>query len=190
VSRLTELIARVKGKDPQMGADLEGEFRVLSSRRAYGLNFERHRPETIELPERPVRRGDKVRVLPNRGSTKKGDQLLWVVKKISKAGGAHLELLGSAESKTQDVPIEDIVVVAEFRDFIYPGLVSTGKVMQGGDKPFHTIINAENYHAVKALTYTHRGKVDVIYIDPPYNTRDRDWKYNNDYVAGPPLRFL
>lgn len=182
MSRLTDLIAHVKGKDPQMGADLEGEFRVLSSRRAYGLNFERHRPETIELPERPVRRGDKVRVLPKRGSTKKGDQRLWVVKKISKAGGARLELLGSAESKTQDVPIEDIVVVAEFRDFIYPGLVSTGKVMQGGDRPFHTIINAENYHAVKALTYTHRGKVDVIYIDPPYNTRDRDWKYNNDYV--------
>src|SRR5690606_29441172 len=36
--------------------------------------------------------------------------------------------------------------------------------------------------ALKALTYTHRGKVDVIYIDPPYNTGAKDWKYNNDYV--------
>ena len=78
--------------------------------------------------------------------------------------------------------VDDLVVVAEFRDSIYPGLVSTGKVERGGDKPFHTVINAENFHALEALTYTHRGKVDAIYIDPPYNTGARDWKYNNDYV--------
>jgi adenine-specific DNA-methyltransferase len=51
-----------------------------------------------------------------------------------------------------------------------------------GDKPFHTVINAENFHALQALLYTHEGKVDAIYIDPPYNTGARDWKYNNDYV--------
>jgi adenine-specific DNA-methyltransferase len=56
-------------------------------------------------------------------------------------------------------------------------------VERGGNKPFHTVINGENYHALKALTYTHRGKIDVIYIDPPYNSGARDWKYNNDYVA-------
>lgn len=182
MSRLTDLIVQTNAKDPQMGADLEREFKALSSRRAYGLNFERHRPETVELPQRPVRKGDKVRVLPERGSTKKGDQRLWVIRKISKGGDARLELLGSAESEPQDVAIDDLVIVAEFRDFIYPGLVSTGKVERGCDKPLHTVINGENYHALKALTYTHRGKVDVIYIDPPYNTRDKDWKYNNDYV--------
>jgi adenine-specific DNA-methyltransferase len=78
-------------------------------------------------------------------------------------------------------------VVAEFRDTIYPGLVSTGKVSRGGDKPWHTVINGENYHALKALTFTHRGKVDAIYIDPPYNTGAKDWKYNNDYVEGDDL---
>ncbi|MFI7508802.1 site-specific DNA-methyltransferase [Micromonospora aurantiaca] len=78
--------------------------------------------------------------------------------------------------------VEDLVVVAEFRDPIYPGLKSTGKVERGGDKPFHTVINAENFHALQALLYTHEGEVDVIYIDPPYNTGARDWKYNNDYV--------
>ena len=35
---------------------------------------------------------------------------------------------------------------------------------------------------MEALTFTHRGKVDAIYIDPPYNTGAKDWKYNNDYV--------
>ena len=108
-----------------------------------------------------------------------------MVKSIQKVDGvrvAHLDLTGSTESKKQDVVVDDLVVVAEFRDFIYPGLISTGKVECGGDKPFHTVINAENYHALKALTYTHRSAMDVIYIDPPYNTRDKDWKYNNDYV--------
>ncbi len=173
-----------------MGADLEREYKVLSSRLSFGLNFERHRPEAVELPQRPIRKGDKVRVLPERGSTKKGDQRLWQVKAIHKASGgrvADLELLGAAEAQTQTVALEDLVVVAEFRDIIYPGLVSTGKVRRGGDKPFHTVINGENYHVLKALTYTHRGKVDAICIDPPYNTGAKDWKYNNDYVEGDDL---
>ena len=190
MSRLTDLIAHAKAKDPQLGADLDREFKVLSSRLPFGLNFERHRPEAVELPQRPIRKGDKVRALPKRGSTKKSDQRLWQVKAISKASDgkvADLELLGSANLETQSVALDDLVVVAEFRDTIYPGLVSTGKVQRGGDKPFHTVINGENYHVLKALTYTHRGKVDAIYIDPPYNGGAKDWKYNNDYVEGDDL---
>lgn len=173
-----------------MGADLDKEFRALSSRLPFGLNFERHRPEAVELPLRPVRRGDKVRVLPERGSTKKGDQRLWLVRKITKDGErkqAELELANAAAPEKQTVPIDDLIVVAEFKDTIYPGLTSTGKVERGGDKPYHTVINGENYHVLKALTYTHRGKVDAIYIDPPYNTGAKDWKYNNDYVESEDL---
>lgn len=186
MSRLTDLIAQTKAKNPQMGADLDREFKILSSRLPFGLNFERHSPEAVELPQRVIRKGDKVRVLPERGSSKQGDQRLWQIKLIRKAGEskvADLELLGDADSQTQTVALADLVVVAEFRDTIYPGLVSTGKVQRGAeDKPFHTVINGENFHVLKALTYTHRGCVDVIYIDPPYNTGAKDWKYNNDYV--------
>lgn len=185
MSRLTDLIAQAKAKDPLLGADLDQEFKQLSSRLPFGLNFERHRPEAVELPQRPIRKGDKVRVLPPRGSTKKGDQRLWQVKAIRKAAvgkAAELELLNAQNPEVQTVATDDLVVVAEFRDTIYPGLVSTGRVQRGGDKPHHTVINGENYHVLKALTYTHRGKVDTIYIDPPYNTGAKDWKYNNDYV--------
>jgi adenine-specific DNA-methyltransferase len=188
VSRLTDLIAKAKARDAQLGADLEQEFNVLSSRLPYGLNFERHSPEVVELPLRPVRKGDKVRVLPERGSLHKGDQRLWQVKSIHKVKNtADLELLGAAVSESISTALDDLIVVAEFRDTIYPGLVSTGKVERGGNKPFHTVINGENYHVLKALTYTHRGKVDAIYIDPPYNTGAKDWKYNNDYVEGDDL---
>ncbi|HGB5010324.1 TPA: site-specific DNA-methyltransferase [Salmonella enterica subsp. diarizonae serovar 61:r:-] len=183
MSRLTDLIAKAKAKDPQLGADLDREFKILSSRLPFGLNFERHSPEVVELPLRPISKGDKVRVLPERGFTKKGDQRLWQVKAIHKAKRiADLELLGATDVETQTVALDDLVVIAEFRDTIWPGLVSTGKVQRGGDKPFHSVINGENYHVLKALTYTHRGKVDAIYIDPPYNTGAKDWKYNNDYV--------
>lgn len=190
MSRLTDLIAQAKAKDAQMGADLEREFRALSSRLPFGLNFERHRPEAVELPLRPVRRGDKVRVLPERGSSKKGDQRLWLVRKIIKDGEgkqAELELANAVEPEKQTVAVDDLIVVAEFKDTIYPGLTSTGKVERGGDKPYHTVINGENYHVLKALTYTHRGKIDAIYIDPPYNTGAKDWKYNNDYVESEDL---
>ena len=185
MSRLTELISQIKSKDSQLGVDLEREFKALSSRREFGLNFERHRPEIVELPNRIVRKGDKVRVLPERGSTKKGDQQLWLVKKIKKnkkQSIATLESTGKKEVEAIESNIDDLIVIAEFQDYIYPGLVSTGKVENGNDKPYHTVINGENYHALKALTFTHKGKIDAIYIDPPYNSGARDWKYNNDYV--------
>ena len=185
MSRLTDLIARAKAKDAALGEELDREFKTLASRRAFGLNFERHRPESVELPGRAVRRGDKVRILPPRGSTAKGDQRLWKVLHIE-ASRAHVSLLDATE-QTEDVAVEDLVVVAEFRDYIYPGLISTGKVERGGDKPYHAVINGENFHVLQALTYTHRGKIDAIYIDPPYNTGARDWKYNNDYVEGEDL---
>ena len=190
MSRLTELISQIKSKDSQLGVDLEREFKALSSRREFGLNFERHRPEIVELPNRVVRKGDKVRVLPERGSTKKGDQQLWFVKKIKKnkkESIASLESFNKEEKENKEINVDDLIVVAEFQDYIYPGLVSTGKVENGNDKPYHTVINGENYHALKALTFTHKGKIDAIYIDPPYNTGARDWKYNNDYVESEDL---
>ena len=131
-----------------------------------------------------------MRILPERGSTKRGDQRLWKVVAIRRNGPqrvADLLVLDAGASETQSVPLGDVVVVAEFQDTVYPGLVSTGRVERGGNKPFHVVVNGENYHALKALTWSHRGKIDAIYIDPPYNTGAKDWKYNNDYVEGDDL---
>lgn len=50
------------------------------------------------------------------------------------------------------------------------------------DKPVNLLIEADNYHALSVLNYTHAKKVDVIYIDPPYNTGAKDWKFSNNYV--------
>jgi adenine-specific DNA-methyltransferase len=49
-------------------------------------------------------------------------------------------------------------------------------------KKFNYIIEGDNYHALSVLNYTHRKSFDCIYIDPPYNNGDKNWKYNNDYI--------
>ncbi|WP_328525626.1 site-specific DNA-methyltransferase [Kribbella sp. NBC_00359] len=189
MSTLSNLLRVLEQKDPQLGADLAKEVKALSERRSFGLNFERHTPETVELPGRPIRRGDKVRFLAAPGESPDDvDRRLWKVTAVRRNEGGRIAALRGqtspgTEADTAERAVEDLVVVAEFRDPIYPGLVSTGKVERGGDKPFHTVINAENFHALQALLYTHEGKIDAIYIDPPYNTGARDWKYNNNYVA-------
>lgn len=50
------------------------------------------------------------------------------------------------------------------------------------ESPNHILIEGDNLHALTALTYTHEGKVDVIYIDPPYNTGNKDFIYNDCFV--------
>ncbi|WP_291383749.1 DNA methyltransferase [Demequina sp.] len=188
MSRLTDLIRQAKAKDPQLGTDLEAEVRELTRRRSFGLVFERHQPEAVELPGVTVSVGSKVRVLPPRGETAKGDQRLWrVIGRDKTAGTVSLVELtppADAEAESAEALVDDVVVVMEFEDRMFPGLVETGRVERGGDAPFHTVINGENFHALQMLTYTHRGKIDAIYIDPPYNTGAKDWKYNNDYVEG------
>jgi adenine-specific DNA-methyltransferase len=75
------------------------------------------------------------------------------------------------------------MVVKRFGDPIFPALTSLGSIERGpADKPYHAVINGENFHALQLFVYLYEGCVDCIYIDPPYNTGARDWKYSNRYV--------
>jgi len=66
---------------------------------------------------------------------------------------------------------------------IYPYLQKIDQVGHAPDDSlWHTLIESDNYYALQLLAYLYPGMVDCIYIDPPYNTGARDWKYNNDYV--------
>ena len=187
MSRLTDLLGELRRQNPQLGADLEAEIDSLAKQRKFGLVFERHLPETVELPGLKPRVGSKVRVLPTRGSKAKRDPRLWMVERFTGSREnqlAQLMTLSSDGSERAEVAVADLVVVAEFADPIYPGLIETGRVGYGGSKPYNLVIEGENYHALEMLTYTNRHNVDAIYIDPPYNTGAKDWKYSNDYVDG------
>lgn len=56
------------------------------------------------------------------------------------------------------------------------------EVMTGPGKPVNLLIEGDNYHALSVLNYTHAKKVDVVYIDPPYNTGNKDFIFNDHYV--------
>lgn len=182
---LNNLLDRVERVDRSLAAELRAQISTLARRREFGLNFEKHKPETVELNGRTVRAGDKVRLIAPRGQRPAEDARTWRVQTITKTKTGHqahlLDLDGNDE---RDAPLDELVVIADFRDPIYPGLQSTGAVRRGGDKPHHVVINAENFHALEAMLFTSQGAVDAIYIDPPYNTGAKDWKYNNDYVDG------
>lgn len=168
-----------------MNSDMEQR---LIREQQFGLNFERHVPEAVELPGRPVRKGDKVHVLPPRGKTlKKADEKLWRVVALDRAAGkARLEAvvvdreggeqlaLARVEVGPESITaaIDDLVVVAGFRDAIYPGLVSTGKVERGGDKPFHTVsmygVLADMDHAdafLKAVAKSENVRLAYVVTD-------------------------
>jgi adenine-specific DNA-methyltransferase len=86
------------------------------------------------------------------------------------------------QGQEETAKIDELVVIKNFGEAIYPTLTPRERVERAPDKPWHTIINADNFHALQLLLYCYEGMVDVIYIDPPYNTGARDWKYNNDYI--------
>jgi adenine-specific DNA-methyltransferase len=60
--------------------------------------------------------------------------------------------------------------------------VKDKEIITDKDKPVNLLIEGDNYHALSVLNYTHAGKVDVIYIDPPYNTGNKDFIFNDHYV--------
>ena len=70
----------------------------------------------------------------------------------------------------------------EFGEPIYPGS-NMGSVDQESESPRRDQ-RGESPRSPKRLRFTHAGKVGCIYIDPPYNTGARDWKYDGDYVDG------
>jgi adenine-specific DNA-methyltransferase len=142
--------------------------------------FEEHLPETVRLPRLPVREGELVALKRESGNQ------LWRVKRIRNDIAiceSKVESFPPTREVGKEFPIADLVVVRNFGEPIYPALVAVDRVQRGGpDNRWHVHINADNYQALQLLLYCYEGKADVIYIDLPYNTGARDWKYNNDYV--------
>ena len=57
------------------------------------------------------------------------------------------------------------------------------RIDHGSENPNHILIEGDNLNALTALSYTHEGKIDVIYIDPPYNTGNNDFVYNDKFIG-------
>lgn len=168
---LDQLISRVD--DDTLRARLAHEVDLLRGSRRFGLVFDRHLPESVRLPDHPIRKGIRV-ALRDESSAE-----TWVVDRFTDRTREVAVLSGDGGERSTS----ELIVVREFGEPIYPGLRSVERIENGpADDPWHVVINGENFHALQALRSTHRGAVDLIYIDPPYNTGNDDWIYNDRYV--------
>lgn len=169
---LDALVAQVE--DETLRSRLSREIELLRGSRRFGLVFDRHLPESVRLPEHPVRKGVRVTL---RDESVPGQA--WRVVRFTD-GSRKVAVLGDDGG---EVPVEELVVIREFGEPVYPGLRSVERIANGSDDaPWHTVINGENFHVLQALRSTHHEQVDLIYIDPPYNTGNDGWIYNDRYV--------
>ena len=173
MSALTDLISQIE--NPELRARIQAEIDRANKQKKFGLVFEEHLPESTPLYDVPIKVG---RFVSTREKSNDGFVLMKV---ISIEDGMATCVTQAKE--TISYPIDDLVTVAPFGEPIYPYLKPLDSICNAPDSNlWHTLIEADNYHALQLLEYLYAGKVDCIYIDPPYNTGARDWKYNNDYV--------
>ena len=169
---LDELVTQIE--NPDLRARIAAEVEKLAKQKKFGLVFEEHLPECTPLWDIPVKAGRKAALKTGYVND------FYTVLKIEDGVAT---CLNKDKSATAEFPVEELVCVAEFGEPIYPYLKPIDTVCNAPDSDlWHTLIEADNYHALQLLEYLYAGKVDCIYIDPPYNTGARDWKYNNDYV--------
>ncbi|WP_232490781.1 site-specific DNA-methyltransferase [Mycobacterium dioxanotrophicus] len=165
------MIGRIQ--DESLRNRLASEVELLRGSRRFGLVFDRHLPESVRLTDHPIRKG--IRVALRDESTAE----TWTVDRFTDRTRKVAVLSGDGGER----PVAELVVVREFGEPIYPGLQSVQRIPNGpAEAPWHVVINGENFHVLQALRSTHREKVDLIYIDPPYNTGNDGWIYNDRYV--------
>ncbi|CZG55093.1 Adenine specific DNA methylase Mod [Legionella pneumophila] len=161
------------------------EWAIACKEKKFGLVFEQHLPELLPLYNAKPQKGDLVSLL--------NDSLknIWRVKDIQldiatciKLGNEHPHTEFTNDfTATAKFSMAELLVVKEFGEPIFPALIPIDSISNGPENiAWHTLIEADNYHALQLLDYLYAEKVDCIYIDPPYNTGARDWKYNNDYI--------
>lgn len=174
MAAIHDLLAQVQ--DEALRARLEQEINRLSKTKKFGLVFEEHLPECTPLYDIPVKRGSTV-------AKKTG--AVSEMYEVSAINDGIATCYHKVTAQMEEIPVDELVSVAQFGEPIYPYLKPIDSVCNNPDSDlWHTLIEADNYHALQLLEYLYAGKVDCIYIDPPYNTGAKDWKYNNDYVDG------
>jgi adenine-specific DNA-methyltransferase len=177
MARIEEKIAEIA--DPALRQSIGEEVAKLKKHTRFGLVFEEHQPEVAPIYGKRIKRGERV--------AKKTGNLseIWrVVSVKDDLAVCEQEKGGKTVAETREsFPTQQLVVIRSMGETIYPSLTPVDSVTNGDPTaPHHVLIEADNYHALQLLLFPYEGKVDCIYIDPPYNSGARDWKYNNDYI--------
>ncbi len=129
-----DLVARVG--DDQLRSQLAGAIAELRKTRDFGLVFERHIPETVRLHNHTVRRGIKATLRSSNDKAlylvERTTQRTATVRSIRRPDGSTIDPAAPADSV--EIPIDDLIGVAEFGDPVYPGLKHVGSINRGGDR--------------------------------------------------------
>ena len=170
---IDELIQQIK--DDKLRDRIQAEADKLTQQKKFGLVFESHLPECTPLYEVPVKVGGTV-------SLKNGSiDELYLVKDIKEEQAICVR---KEDGQEQAFPLNEVVTTAEFGEAIYPYLQYVDSLSNAPDSGlWHALIEADNYHALQLLEYLYPGKVDCIYIDPPYNTGS-DFIYRDEFAQG------
>ena len=172
MAAINDLIAQIE--NAELRERITREVERMSKQKKFGLVFEEHLPECTPLYDIPVKAGSHV-------ALKNGN--MNDIYSVIAVNGDKALCFREVDNTQCELPLADLICVAQFGEPIYPYLKPLDTVCNAPDSDlWHTLIEADNYHALQFLDYLYGGKVDCIYIDPPYNTGAKDWKYNNDYV--------
>lgn len=173
MAAIDDLIAQIS--DEGLRDRIQKEVERMNKHKKFGLVFEEHKPECTPLYDIKVTVGSNVML--------KNDTKIENIFKVVAIKNGIAYCVKESTDETAKFNIDEVVCVAQFGEPIYPYLKPIDSVCNApNDELWHTLIEADNYHALQLLEYLYAGKVDCIYIDPPYNTGATDWKYNNDYV--------
>lgn len=190
MSQLTDIIrmAEQGGDSTQLVGLLKELKSKEAMRKKFGLVYDHHLPEVFEVNQHNIKKGDIVVFRSARGEFEPNGHNRHVVEKVYEKDGVKVADLFSPEDNenVSEVELDSLIKTVAQNEVVYPGLIYDGEVI--GDKnsaSYHSVVCAENYDALRMLGGTDMvGKIDCIYIDPPYNTGSKDWIYNNDYVDG------
>lgn len=172
MAAIDELLRQIP--DEALRRRLAQEFETQAKQKKFGLVWEDHVPECTMLPDVRIKRGSLVAKRDGEIS-----DLYWV----KTLGDGIATCQHEADGTEVTIAVSELVAVARFGEPIFPYLKPQDSICRAPESDlWHTLIEADNFHALQLLAYLYAGQVDCIYIDPPYNTGARDWKYNNDYV--------
>src|ERR1700680_560772 len=157
MAKIETLIAQIP--DEKLRKAVAAEVKALKKTKQFGLVFEEHLPETVRLPSLEVREGSLVAL-----KREPGDQL-WRVRTVRRGVATCYRDVGDSTREDEpgtEFPVPELVVVRTFGDPIYPALVPVDRVQLGGpERPWHMLINADNFHALQLLLYSYEEKVDL-----------------------------
>jgi adenine-specific DNA-methyltransferase len=169
VAQIDDILAEVA--DPNLRSRIAAAVASLRRRATFGLLFERH----ISLPNARVRVGSTVGLLdgnhtrPMRVTSIDGKDATCVEDSSTAVAAATYKLSA-------------LIILKRVGEPVYPALRHIASVKASSERPRHVLIEGENHGVLQLLRWTNNSRFDCIYIDPPYNTGARDWKYNNNYV--------